>query len=103
MGKVLIQMAADADNETLSSKKAGFQWPAPPKKAETEEAEEPAPTSSAEITEPSAVPVFFAKYGPCHNSPPQFHDWLGRFQHHTYLVRVSLHHFIKKRPQQVYA
>ena len=89
MGKVLIQMAADADNETMSSKKAGFQWPAPPKKAETEEeAEEPSSPSSAEITEPSAVPVFFAKYGPCPNLPPQFHEWLGRYQRHTHLVRV---------------
>ncbi len=64
MGKVLIQMAADADKETLSAKKAVFQWPVPPKKAEvedSEEAEEPASASSAEIAEPSATPVFFCK------------------------------------------
>ena len=61
MGKVLIQMAADADKETVSAEKAVFQWPAPPKKAETEEAEEPASASSTEIAEPSATPVFFCK------------------------------------------
>lgn len=62
MGKVLIQMAADADKESVTSKKAVFQWPAPPKKAEVEEeAEEPASASSTEIAEPSATPVFFCK------------------------------------------
>ena len=65
MGKVLIQMAADADKETVSATKAVFQWPAPPKKAEPEEeieeAQEPASASAPEIAEPSATPVFFCK------------------------------------------
>lgn len=64
MGKVLIQMAADADKETLSAgAKAVFKWPVPPKKAEAEEqeSEEAAPAPAAEAAEPSASPVFFCK------------------------------------------
>ena len=67
MGKVLIQMAADADKETVSAGKAVFQWPAPPKKAEVEDseaAEEPASASTTETAEPSATPVFFCKCAP---------------------------------------
>ena len=64
MGKVLIQMAANADKEVAAGSKAVFQWPAPPKKAEAEaaeeEAEEAAP-SSTQLEEPSATPVFFCK------------------------------------------
>jgi hypothetical protein len=62
MGKVLIQMAADADKETLSAgAKAVFKWPAPPKKAEEQESEVAAPALAAEAAEPSATPVFFCK------------------------------------------
>ena len=65
MGKVLIQMAANADKEVASGSKAVFQWPAPPKKAAAEaaeeEAEEEAAPSSTQLEEPSATPVFFCK------------------------------------------
>ena len=65
MGKVLIQMAADAGKEVAADGKAVFQWPAPPKKAEAEaeaeEAEEEAAASSTQLEEPSATPVFFCK------------------------------------------
>ena len=67
MGKVLIQMATDADDEAALAEKAVFKWPAPPAKAqeeETAEAEAPAVPSMEE--EPAAKPVFFCKCAhPC--------------------------------------
>lgn len=64
MGKVLIQMAPDADSETVPAGKAVFQWPAPPAKPQEEgesaEAEE-APAAPIEEEEPAAKPVFFCK------------------------------------------
>ena len=75
MGKVLIQMAADADAEVAAPAPApAFTWPAPPAKApkEADEAdaeegvaeEEAAAESPFEEAEPEAKPVFFCKCAP---------------------------------------
>jgi hypothetical protein len=74
MGKVLIQMAADADAEAAAPAPGkAFTWPAPPAKkaaeveaaeaAEQEGAAEEAAAAAepAEAAEPEAKPVFFCK------------------------------------------
>ena len=78
MGKVLIQMAADADAEHIAqppAMAAAFEWPAPPAKAEAkagpegegdeqEEGEAAGPVEVASPAEPPARPVFFCRCAP---------------------------------------
>lgn len=63
MGKVLIQMAPDADAEIVPGSDKVFTWPAPPAKAQqADEAEKEASTAApAQEDEPAAKPVFFCK------------------------------------------
>ncbi len=62
MGKVLIQMAPDADAESVPGSDKVFTWPAPPvKEQKVDEAEQEEPASSAPAEEPTAKPVFFCK------------------------------------------
>jgi hypothetical protein len=64
MGKVLIQMSADADSEVVAGSPDVFKWPAPPakeEKANETSQEEASTTTPIAEAEPAALPVFFCK------------------------------------------